>query len=90
MIASNPLRAAKKEKTTSQKYGEAAGEGLENVGKAYAAGAKKVTDASRQMSIPTPQPTPAGIMPTVDPKVADAQRQQLAVALQRLNSMRLV
>jgi hypothetical protein len=81
--------ADKKDKTTSQKYGEAAGEGLENVGKAYAAGAKNVTDASRQMSIPTPQPMPAGITPTVDPKVADAQRQQLAMALQRLNSMRL-
>jgi hypothetical protein len=79
----------KKEKTTSQKYGEAAGEGLENVGKAYTAGAKNVTDASRQMSIPTPQPMPAGIFPTVDPKVADAQRQQLAMALQRLNSRRL-
>jgi hypothetical protein len=32
---------------------------------------------------------PAGVFPTVDPKVADAQRQQLAMALQRLNSRRL-
>jgi muramidase (phage lysozyme) len=37
-----------------------------------------------------PQPMPQGVTPTVDPRVADAQRQQLALALQRLNSGRLV
>ena len=35
-------------------------------------------------------PVPQGPVPMVDPRVADAQRQQLAVALQRLNSGRLV
>ena len=40
--------------------------------------------------IAMPTPMPQGIMPTVDPKVVDAQRQQLAMALQRLNSGRLV
>lgn len=38
---------------------------------------------------PTP-PAPQVVSPIVDPRIADAQRQQLAMALQRLNSRRLV
>ena len=83
-------KSDKKKKTTEEKIGDAAGEGLENVGKAYAAGAKNA-GASGPANIPVPSlPTPPGIAPLVDPKMAEAQRQQLAYAMQRLNSGRLV
>ena len=37
-----------------------------------------------------PTPPPPQLVPMVDPRVADSQRQQLALAMQRLNSGRLV
>ena len=77
----------KKEKKTN--WGEAAGEGLENVGKAFAAGAKNVT--ANPANVPIPMlPMPQGPQPMIDPKRAEMQRQQLAIAMQRLNSGKLV
>jgi len=47
------------------------------------------TAPSRSMTVPTPvTPTPA-MVPLVDPRAAEVQRQQLAMAMQRLNSGRL-
>ena len=39
--------------------------------------------------IPMPLNTPPGVIPTVDPRMAEMQRQQLAMAMQRLNSGKL-
>ena len=77
----------KKEKKTN--WGEAAGEGLENVGKAYAAGAKNVTANPANVPIPM-MPMPQAPQSMIDPKRAEMQRQQLAIAMQRLNSGKLV
>jgi hypothetical protein len=80
----------KKDKKKKTNWGEAAGEGLENVGKAYAAGAKSVKDASNSGLVPNPVlPIPQGPVPMFDAKRAELQRQQLAIAMQRLNSGRL-
>ena len=77
----------KKDKTS--KYGEAFGEGLENIGKAYAA--NKNAAASGPANVPTPiLPVPQGPISMVDAKRTEMQRQQLALAMQRLNSGRLV
>jgi len=77
----------KKEKKTN--WGEAAGEGLENVGKAFAAGAKNVT--ANPANVPIPMlPMPQAPQSMIDPKRAEMQRQQLAIAMQRLNSGKLV
>jgi len=79
----------KDKKDSSNKYGEAFGEGLENIGKVYAAGTK--TAAPSPTTVPTPVlPMPQGPASMVDAKRADMQRQQLALAMQRLNTGRLV
>jgi len=77
----------KKKKKTN--WGEAAGEGLENVGKAFAAGAKNVTANPANVPIPA-LPIPQAPVSMIDPKRAEMQRQQLAIAMQRLNSGKLV
>jgi len=62
---------------------------LENVGKAYAAGAKNVT--ANPANVPIPMlPMPQAPQSMIDPKRAEMQRQQLAIAMQRLNSGKLV
>lgn len=53
--------------------------------------AQNAARASGPTTITAPSPpTPPGVSPIVDPRMADMQRQQLAMALQRLNSRRLV
>jgi hypothetical protein len=79
----------KKDKKKKTNWGEAAGEGLENVGKAYAAGAKNVTSSPANVAIPM-LPVPQAPASMIDPKRAEMQRQQLAIAMQRLNSGKLV
>ena len=77
----------------SKKYGDAAGDALADLGKIYANGpvAKNAARSSGSTTTPAATPlTPQGPFPMVDPKVAEAQRQQLAMALQRLNSGKLV
>ena len=80
----------KKKRTTTEKIGDAAGEGLENVGKAYAAGAKNTLPSSPATVAPPMLPLPQGPQPMVDPKMVEMQRQQLAMAMRRLNSGKLV
>jgi muramidase (phage lysozyme) len=80
----------KKKRTTEEKIGDAAGEGLENIGKAYAAGAKNTLPSSPATVAPPMLPLPQGPQPMVDPKMVEMQRQQLALAMRRLNSGRLV
>jgi hypothetical protein len=42
------------------------------------------------MTVPAPAlQAPAGVVPMVDPRAVENQRQQLATAMQRLNSGRL-
>ena len=59
---------------------------------AYGAGAASHAPASAASSTTVPManlPTPPGVQPLTDPRVAAAQRQQLAMAMQRLNSGKL-
>jgi len=79
----------KKKKSKSEAYGDAAGEGLEAIGKSYAAA--RNTGASGPTTVPAASlPTPMGPISMVDPKMIEMQRQQLAMAMQRLNSGKLV
>ena len=67
------------------------GDAFAQMGKLYATGpvAQNAARASTPANLPLPQaPMAQGPVPMVDPKMADAQRQQLAMALQRLNSGR--
>jgi hypothetical protein len=67
------------------------GDAFAQMGKLYATGpvAQNAARASSPANLPLPQaPMAQGPVPMVDPKMADAQRQQLAAALQRLNSGR--
>ena len=65
------------------------GEAISGLGQAMT-GASRGGDMydtpSRAATIPAAMPAPAGISPIVDPRVAESQRQQLAMALKRLNS----
>jgi hypothetical protein len=84
--------SAKKDKK-KDKYSEAAGEGFEALSKSFAEGpaAKNAARASGPSTLPAPSmPTPVGPIPMIDTRLADMQRQQLALAMQRLNSGRLV
>jgi muramidase (phage lysozyme) len=74
-------------------FGSNLGSGLGDIGSIMAKGpvAQNAATKSGPANLPmTTLPPPVGPVPMVDPRVADAQRQQLAVALQRLNSRRLV
>ena len=52
--------------------------------------AQNAARASGPANLPIPVlPMPQAAVPMVDPKIANAQRQQLAAAIQRLNSRRL-
>ena len=75
-------------KNEQKDYGDILGGVLEGIGKGYG-GAKMPGQISANAPMAA-QPTPQGPIPTVNPQQAEAQRQQLAVILQRLNSGRLV
>jgi hypothetical protein len=80
----------KKKKKTD--YRDALGEGLEKLGAGYAS-ANKDTAARAASSTTVPAaalPAPPAPMSMVDPKMIEMQRQQLALAMQRLNSGKLV
>jgi hypothetical protein len=68
------------------------GEALQNMaGGMYGGAGRGTTQASGPTTIPMVNlPRPPGAQPIVDPRMADMQRQQLAQALQRLNSGKLV
>jgi hypothetical protein len=79
----------KKKKSKSEAYGEAFGEALGGIGENYAKSAKN-TGASAPTTVPAASlPTPMGPVSMVDPKMIEMQRQQLAMAMQRLNSRKL-
>lgn len=83
------------EKTKDKKkkdYGDLAGDAVSDIGKLYAEGpvAKNAARASGPANIAAPStPTAPGPIPMTDARLAEAQRQQLALAMQRLNSRRL-
>jgi len=65
---------------------------LQGFGQAVYGGAGNKTPAAAAASTTVPAaalPTPPGVQPLTDPRVAAAQRQQLAMAMQRLNSGKL-
>ena len=66
-------------------------EALSGLGQAITGTSKNMYDtAPSRAPVPiAPTPAPAQVVPTVDPRAAESQRQQLAMALQRLNSGRL-
>jgi len=74
-------------------YGKGAGDIFSGIGDLLAKGpvAQNAARPSGPANLPVPiLPVPPSVTPTVDPRVAQAQRQQLAMALQRLNSGKLV
>jgi hypothetical protein len=73
------------------KASEGLGEAISGLGQAVTGAAKDpyATPSARATTVAPPAaPTPA-LVPMVDPRAADNQRQQLALAMQRLNSGRL-
>ena len=69
-----------------------AGDAFEDLGKIFAQGpvAQNAARPSSPANAPTAAlPTPPGVQPIADPRQAEMQRQQLALAMQRLNSGRL-
>ena len=74
-------------------FGSNLGEALQGFGQAaYGAGAASKGSGGSASSTTVPMatlPTPPGVQPLTDPRVAAAQRQQLAMAMQRLNSGKL-
>jgi muramidase (phage lysozyme) len=74
-------------------YGKGAGDIFSAMGDLFSKGpvAQNAARPSGPANLPVPiLPVPPNPIPTVDPRVAQAQRQQLAMALQRLNSGKLV
>jgi hypothetical protein len=68
------------------------GEAISGLGKAVTGSSPGLYDTAptRIMPVTAPvAPPPAGVVPTVDPRAVESQRQQLAMAMQRLNSGRL-
>lgn len=89
--ATPPLSFIDKLKQNTGGAGDALGSSVTNLGMAATGAGKGLypTTATQPAQVPvitTPQPQ---VMPTVNPQVAADQRQQLAAAMQRLNSGRL-
>jgi len=73
-----------------KEYGTIIGDTLQQMGVDMLKGANAQTAATRAPAAVTPQaPLPQAPVPTVDPRVAEMQRQKLAMTMQRLNSGRL-
>jgi muramidase (phage lysozyme) len=74
-------------------YGKEIGDAFSDMGKLFSEGpvARNAARPSGPANLPLQSmPTPMPMVPTVDPKAAEMQRQQLALAMQRLNSGKLV
>jgi hypothetical protein len=66
------------------------GEAISGLGQAVTGSGKSLYDtASTRAPAPAVAATPSGIAPMVNPQVVEQQRQQLATAMQKLNSGRL-
>ena len=73
-------------------FGTGLGEALQGIGQAFGGGvgAGRGTAAASSTTVPAAQlPTAPGPISMVDPRMVEAQRQQLAMAMQRLNSGKL-
>ncbi len=73
-------------------FGSGFGEALAGIGSAFGAGggASKTTSTPSSTTVPAANlPTPPGPVSMVDPRMAEMHRQQLAMAIQRLNSGKL-
>jgi hypothetical protein len=71
---------------------EGLSEAISGLGQAVTGTGKGLYDAAPARAPAAPvaiAPPPAGVVPTVDPRAAENQRQQLALAMQRLNSGKL-
>ena len=74
-------------------FGTGFGEALQGIGQAFGGGAagRGGTSAASSTTVPAAQlPTPPTPVAMLDPRVIEAQRQKLAMAMQRLNSGKLV
>jgi len=80
----------KKKKSKTEAYGSAFGEALGGIGENYAKSANATKASSPTTVAPPSLPMPQPVLPTVDPRMVEAQRQQLALAMQRLNAGKLV
>jgi muramidase (phage lysozyme) len=90
--ASTPAATPDVASSGGQSFGDKLGAGLGDLGDIFAKGPvmQNASKPSGPANVPMVSlPVPPGPVPMVDPKIADAQRQQLAAALQRLNSGRL-
>ena len=86
--AAPAVAAAAPEK--SKDYGAIVGDTLQQMGVDMLKGANAQTAARSTPAAVTPQaPLPQAPVPTVDPRMAEMQRQKLAMTMQRLNSGRL-
>lgn len=80
------------DKLQDPKTGAAAGmsEAISGLGQAVGGSGKGMYDTASRPAPTVPiSPTPAAMVPMVDPRQVEQQRQQLASAMQRLNSGRL-
>jgi len=79
-------------KLGKKQFGEVAGDALSGLGQIYGESAKNVAKATPGSTTVAPAalPTPPPMQSMVDPRMIEMQRQQLAQAMQRLNSGKLV
>ena len=71
-------------------FGGGLGDAFDGIAKAFSGGGGAARLPSTPANATAPQMNiPGGPLPLVDPRVAENQRQMLAVALQRLNSGKL-
>jgi hypothetical protein len=93
--ASGPATGDWLDKLKNPKTGaaEGLGEAISGLGQAVTGSGKGLYNTAPAQTPPipvAPTPPPPNLVPMVDPRMADSQRQQLALAMQRLNSGRLV
>jgi hypothetical protein len=93
--ASGPATGDWLDKLKDPKTGAATGlsEAISGLGQAVTGSGKGLYGTTPTAVAPVPvapTPPPPNVVPMVDPRMADSQRQQLALAMQRLNSGRLV
>lgn len=90
VAAAAPTPAAAEAPAAGKGFGEGLGDAFSGLGSALGKSAGAGTGSVGSTLIPMAQLTPPGApVPTVDPKLLESQKQQLALAMQRLNSGKL-